>query len=382
VLLLRKDKQRLETVNDSFAKLTKEVWGPRNPNTYFGYLLEQMAESGFVDYNSYMARGSRGYRITSKGVHYAQPLAVFALESSRSNGFSMYQLLGQSATNGSSGSPLNRIKMLAYLAERDAKIMELCHLTGLGNIIPHLRALSSMGLLEFDTIGKDVRWSSYQWVEGKRPEDAAPFRSLNGLVKEVASYLSKMGEGNRNSISEYLVAQGKWRGEQKHAAFTVSDILQHLKRSGFVTSKTEIDAEHRSHVKITAKGRELYGAFVSPLIHSVRYGTGLSLMSKRMDVVLSDESRFSALAISGVEAHIAVAPQANTKDPETQMDRVYRYLTNSASGVRANTLINDLGRGAFNYLKKMMEAGWVTRTEAKGSVVYMTNSSGPIAIRT
>lgn len=370
-LLLRKEPQTMAQVMTAFEAVTKRPWNQENLHNYVSLHLREMRDCGFVTYEKNFVGQKMGYRISKSGIAYAQPVAMLALAAGDKYNIALPEMLGQSSSAGKSSAPMNRFKILARIYAKDARISELAEITKVSNVSTNLDVLMKIGLLEYDTVGRDVHWSGYTWINGKKPTDVPQIGKFNGALKAVAVHLSEVGSGDRNTVAKYLIDSGKRTGELKYRAYEGSEILNYLKRWGFVMPKSDLNIRRKSHVRITMKGKGVCEAFVFPTAAVVLDSMAFRDMTEGLGAHASSEDRFAELAARGIGRGLAKTATANRRTEGQQMLRISKFLrVMPERKARPKEIMQALGKGAYDYLGRMVQRGALLRNDLGGKVWY------------
>jgi predicted transcriptional regulator len=370
-LLIRKEAQTMSQIMTAFSAITHWNCNPEHLHNYISINLREMRDSGFVIYEKNFIGQKMGYRISKSGIAYAQPVAMLALAAGDKYNIALPEMLGQSSSAGKSSAPMNRFKILARIYAKEARIAELAEITKVSNVSTNLDVLMKIGLLEYDTIGRDVHWSGYTWVDGKKPTEVPQIGKFNGALQAVAVHLSEVGSGDRNTVAKYLIDSGKRTGELKYRAYEGSEILTYLKRWGFVVPKSDLNIRRKSHVKITMKGKGVCEAFIFPTAAVVSESMAFRDMTDGLGVHASSEDRFAELAARGIARGLSKTGTANRRSEEEQILRISKFLRMMPERkARPKEIMLRLGKGAYDYLGRMVQRGALLRDDLGGEVWY------------
>jgi len=287
-----------------------------------------------------------GYSLTEAGRQYGVPIVEHVLKWVVDNDLSMYQILGSTVTNGKTRSPENRIEILEALSTGKASESELSDFLDLGSgcVRTHLRNLSQIGFVKFDSVGaKSKGFSKYTLVEGKNPENVetvgkGTHSCFVTLTRKVAQEMSKGREFDRNSLSKII--------EHKDTS-DVSSVLSGLERQGFVrrTSPYQTNVV-MSEARILESGER----FLEEVIYPVK-----EHLSDSSVLETDFGERDSEYVSKGIDIYRKISPHINKMPSSERIQQIMDYLLRNpgATSKEIADSLNFTFHSATSYLGKM-----------------------------
>lgn len=303
-----------------------------------------------------------GYSLTEAGRQYGVPIAEHVLKWVVDNGLSMYQVLGGTSSKGQTRSPKNRVEILEALSTGETSEVELVDFSGLsqGVVQEHLKVLSKIGFVKFDSIGsKSKGFSTYKWIDGKYPEDTMAVMRCSDLTKRVAEKMSREGEQDCNSLSKML----NYKYVEK-----VSGILSGLERQGFVRRTTPYQMKVvLSKARILESGER----FLEEVVYPVK-----EHLSESVVLETDFEERDSEYVARGIDIYKKVSPQINKISSQERIQQIRSYLSRNP-GTTSREIGEEISlgvAGARLYLRQLSGV----RTEREGSEIryFLNGGSG------
>lgn len=193
--------------------------------------------------------------------------------------------------------------------------------------------------------------------EGRGTETSAPY--IRFFI------LSRLLEGDAKIIdlSKDLGVYGS----------TVRSHLEALERINFI--EYESNSKGRSHARFTELGRKFSEEFVRKVEDAVAGGNELKSMANGFARNINMPDSFIETARKGLGRYLGIAAWTKARPAAESKSALYQYLSQKgAEGARPVQIEQDLGSGALMHLTKMVEEGFLLKTDGKGTaVIYSTN---------
>lgn len=298
------------------------------------------------------------WKLTPEGLEYGPPITGYAIRLACEKNISLHQIFGSTASGGESRSPGNSASILKLLHHGKRHVADLAEYLNLNHSVVsnHLRKLEEAGLVIFDSVNAEGKWSKYAWLQGKTPEDVPDHKLYPVATQRVAQELSRLGISNYHEIAEKL----------KICPSTVSHILAHIADAGFAHRKWE----KRSDTVITEMGEDVV-RFIYDLEEALDNGQSLSKMKEELHQTTPD------MTYAAAELYRRVSPRKNQKTPEEWvtgiLDFVDRYTTANGFGPRPTEIAHGIGsniKSISNYLRPLMESGVLSKERDGPAVRY------------
>lgn len=250
-----------------------------------------------------------GYSLTDAGKKYGVPIAEFSLDWAVRNNWSLYEILGSTASPGKSRAPMNTIKILETLAnkERNLRCTDLAEAIDLDNagVQRTVERLQKAGLVKFESVGALAKGKKavYEWTGDVGVEDVESVKHLPTLTREVAELVAKKGQGEYSALAK----------EMKKYPVSVSGVLSGLERQGAV-KRVKFSRYVKSEVYLLDKGKGFIEDYVAPVKEFLS------------DVGVLDAGVGGEDIRRGIELYRVVSPNINQKDTSDRVTQVRSYL--------------------------------------------------------
>lgn len=338
------------------------------PRAFYAYGVQTLCPAGFVIHEIF-GKGLRirynCFKLSNAGDKCGQPIAAFSLRYAVDHNLSLYHLLGPATAVGESRAPYNRARIMELLAEGCSRIVDLEARMGLDHtdINYHLNHLQRHGFVRFESLNPERMWKSYQWVEGRRPQEAKTVGMRRRLTEKVAHWLCRNRIGNPAQIARNLNYGFKQ---------DVSQILVSLAKQGL--AHTQFPSSDRSVVTLGEKAR-----IALDYLKRVRSALTDERELKRMKAVLEEfrreEDLFSHYVDRGVRLYCAISPRMNARKAEEReaelLNFIREYQDENTKGPRPSEMASGLGWNLAtlrDYINSLLKKARLIR-EQKGTTV-------------
>ncbi|MDO8460493.1 MAG: hypothetical protein Q7S74_05255 [Nanoarchaeota archaeon] len=316
------------------------------------------------DKNSYF-----GYCLTTAGKDYGLPISAFSLNYVVQNQKSMFKILRKTSPKGETRAPLNIIKTLEALKSGNKKsIVDLEKITSINRvtILNSIRSLSSIGFLQYESIGetrKGEGYITYEWISKKSPNEVKPIISNSHLTKDISQLLHQRGSVTGAEVKKAL-------GLLKRK--DISMVLSELVKQEFARRKRWKGGEEQSEVNILEKGRNFLTNFVEPIKEALGDGPALQEMQKFHNLFVNSQS-FREYTISAINLYKSISPILNGKTKEERFQQILDYLKCNP-GSRPSEVAKDLSYKMISlYLTQLVKTEAIRKEKIGKKVRYYIN---------
>jgi hypothetical protein len=302
------------------------------------------------------------WRLTREGRTWGAAAAIHSLEQAAERQRSAKEFLGTSFTSKPFAGPYARAKVLETLCgeRREVTEKELMERLGRGEsqLLPHLRQLKRLGLIEFDSAStRSSGWARWAWCGGRRIKK---LEGLGGfepeLVGAVASAL-RAGPGDLSELSRRLEADGRRIGRGR-----LSHFLTLMEETGLSRPVRFMSGVKMSSVKITPTGRAFWRSFIRPL------RTLSALADSPPRARMSRQDIGYGLAVYLVRAKSRCRRLAEHYVALLGIHRERKVPIRAAEFAQRS----GVGEfGAFQVLRRLARIGCARRIRSKGQVSYV-----------
>lgn len=293
------------------------------------------------------------YSLTDAGEKYGYLIADLSLKYAVDNGISMFNILGTTHSSGNSRAPFNRIRILKLLIEKEMSESDLENSLELDNeaIMQSLRALQSVGFVEFSSIGAVRRGKfRYEWIREESPQDIEPVRNLRTLTKRVAELMAQ----ERNAFDYHDLSREL---DYKHPS-DISSVLAGLEIRGFVRRKSKwVTGKTLSKARILEKGIRFVDNWIAPVEEILIDG------SPPVQKAPPDCQR------QGIVLYTKASPQINKKPREERIAQMISYLKQNPDST-SEEIARGLKLSKFSILNLLRNSKCVKTRKTESEIKY------------
>lgn len=314
-----------------------------------------------------------GYRLTSAGRRYGQPIAAYLLEQSSQLPFSLLQIFGQTSTGPGKTRPvLNKVSILKYLYEETSQFRatDIALAVGLQAALvgKRLRDLAKVGLVDYSsTTVEKPGFAKYTLVEDADREQVTHPGTSVKLTAIVADLLFELKTIDAHSLAALL--QERYSEPYKKMSFKnlrhrISTILAHLSRNNICHTDSWQGRKIQSSAQISGLGRTVVERIIDPVEEALAEDESLLISWKGIP--------WQELAPAAVAKYSQSSGNANRRASREWMDDALNIIVQNP-GIRPREVRAFLGHNPSNPLKELLASGKI-RKERKGySTLYFHN---------
>ncbi len=271
-----------------------------------------------------------GYKATPKGIE-MQPVAARILQFENDETYSLYPELGQTQTSAQQRAPINRIKMLLYLAH-DTKRDDFEQALHMKNsvILETLFSLQKTGILTYDPfilhyIGQSVQ---YEFVKGWDTKPTPSIRDSRRLTDLVVEACKKLHEQNKPLLPVFvdqLLTSDIPSPKSEPRKREVSRMMSGLAKAGILSRISTIKTKAMvQSATLTDRGKKLVYNLLIPLVDAVNNGE--TLQQWKEDVLPSVRRNLVPIARHTAELYYPHSNQFKETRRSELMDDIIEYV--------------------------------------------------------
>jgi len=333
----------------------------------FGFVEEAPVKRG--------SRFSKCWKLNENGVKLLQPSAALSIRTANEFKTSLYEILGQTKSNGKSRSAYNRAKILMYLDNvEEAGVPELSEFLELRSnaVIAHCRALSNIDFIDFSTQNPYERgWAKYKWVKEKKAKDVKPIeghRNLTGLLFRVAEFMERHAGG----WSSYDIANDK-EIKYNHPSNINAILSLGLERQGFAKRLSRFNKveEKLSEASKREKGKEHVSELLNPIYFASHPNVSedyLANIRSVFDSYMKCPELRKEHVTCAVNLYEEVAPNLKAEPRKVRESQIINLLKKARK--RPVDIDREIGVGSKKYLRQLLSNGTIQRKEEGRAVFY------------
>ncbi|MEK6927710.1 MAG: ArsR family transcriptional regulator [Nanoarchaeota archaeon] len=366
---------------DITARIRRSVPGIKLPRVenFDSYCKHSLFPIGLVARENFVMSGGNservGYGLTEAGKKYGQPIAVFSLIYAVDNNYSLFNLLGSTHTDGSTRSPLNKVKILKFLRKQSGKDISVQNIADGIGLTPVLVwdaviKLQSGGFLDYDSVGED-RTLRYDFVSNKSGE-VKPVNCLMTLTQQVYGSIKRRGFGDAQVVSKEI--------DYPHSS-VVSRVLIGLAEQGFVkrvgrwTRRQWNTGSIFSEVGISEKGLKFIDNFIVPVENALSSDEGLADLNEISDICMGDRELRREYLTQGINLYRSVSPGMNAVSRAETNSKIITYLSKNP-GQRLKELCTHTGiekSTLCHHLNRLVKSGELRRDGKHPVIRYLVS---------
>lgn len=299
------------------------------------------------------------YSLTEAGKRYGLPIAALALKFAVENQQSLFEILGSTSSSGKTRAPLNRVRILKLLAEREsATVTDLADEADLDNpsVLFSLRGLGEAGFVEYFSIGEIAKGKGiihYTFING----------ADIGKVKQVSTYKSSTKKAVK------LLKQRRTITLPEAAAFlhvsyrTLAPAYSGLVKQGFAKREHGfVGGKKQSKARITNKGLKFL-EFESS-IEKILSGEIPKREAREIYLEVVNNLAYGKMTRKAIGLYRKISPAINRNSSEERCEQIRELLTRNP-GLRAVEINKLLGCEGFYHLTPLIKTR-VLRKEKNG----------------
>lgn len=349
-----------------FNELSENAW-VASRSVQATYCRASLIPIGLVAEESFVRQGTSnlavGFRLTEMGKKYGVPVAAFLLEKSVGLLASLDEIFGKTGSSSFVRSVVTRTKILEYLYEQTTTVRRNDIADSLGmlkeSVSGHLKKLNEIGLVDYASVNFEKKGHvTYKLDDNAFREQVETVGSEASITKEIADLIFELGEVNGDII--FVAIRNKHANANEQSLRNrINNTLSGLSAQGICKRTQFKGAEIHSEASLTEVGRSL----VSTVIYPIKVALANSdVLDGWRRINWQEHARYA------VTRHKESSGHANWHPEEERMAEILEAIRIQDSGIRPNELESLLGYDPVNFLRSLINKGFVVK-EKKGKAV-------------
>lgn len=319
-----------------------------------------------------------GFGLSPAGQHYGLAASCLVLEFEQEQGFSLFQVLGQTASSSSHNrrAPMTRARILELLVQEQQPQREVDIIQKLGIVQPiveaALIALKKAGIINYQAVTSNTGQVQVEYARGDLPvEQVALLRTDHSLTQAVAKACQQLALENlmisQATVFERLPESFRKDRKTRTLRGRVSRILSNLAEQGFLKRGEFTGGEKQSIASINQKGAIVVRELIEPL-RKLTQDNPLTLAKVRGEVIPKVMVNLNGYARTSAKLYYPFSRSSRMLESQANRERVLALIAQrqgiTAVQLAAETeLNNDTIR---NYLRAFFESGQIESDKVKG----------------
>ncbi len=243
------------------------------------------------------------WRRNHAGYVFAKPVCSFLLKKATEFGISISDFLNTPNGYFILEYVLQKSQRDKNIALREIDIADALRLHK-STVLEHLIRLRDLGIVSYESVGPEIRWSKYRIAEDRKIREVTPINEEVTLTRKVVEYIEGHTRIEHNRLFEELLQDPRYVSVgSENLRNRISKILGRLEDLGFIVYERYKGRERLSEVSLTYEGRIM----IKDLSQIRRFLEG------KIDISVKDWARYAkeAAEIYQMSGHSKVTPQHN-----------------------------------------------------------------------